>query len=441
MITKDLKPIPNYIVDKIRKLDIENRLLGNNNTTYYSYMTKFKGDLTQVVVACKTKDKQWLCKQIVVRSVHSDICYVRDIEYSLFGYTTGWYYQGITNNKRRYDDKQWYDAQDKYYNVYSPIINKRYILKQPQYKYSAVDKYPYLDIIKYLRIYEQYPQAEYLLKMDLPQFATNKTILKQISKDRNFRKWIIKNKEVLQNKYGNYPFFTARVILNAYKKNIPLCKEQYLDRRIRELNEDYTFKYRLQEIINNNEIITLIDYLDQNQIDLNTYWDYISACKNLNLDMTQEIKFPKDFKRLHDLRIDEYQKAKLLADEKERKELYKTFKQVAKKYLSLQRELDEDYIVVIAKSPADLIKEGNALDHCVGKMNYDQKFAREETLIFFVRNKDNPKTPFVTLEYSLTNHKILQCYAQKDSKPTDNVLNFVNKKWLPYANRKIKKVA
>ena len=42
MITKDLKPIPNYIVNKIRKLDDENRLLGNNGTTYYSYFTKFK---------------------------------------------------------------------------------------------------------------------------------------------------------------------------------------------------------------------------------------------------------------------------------------------------------------------------------------------------------------------------------------------------------------
>ena len=74
-------------------------------------------------------------------------------------------------------------------------------------------------------------------------------------------------------------------------------------------------------------------------------------------------------------------------------------------------------------------------------MNYDQKFAREESLIFFVRDKNNINKPYVTMEYSLINHKILQCYAQKDSKPTDKVLNFVNKKWLPYANRKIKKVA
>ena len=73
-------------------------------------------------------------------------------------------------------------------------------------------------------------------------------------------------------------------------------------------------------------------------------------------------------------------------------------------------------------------------------MNYDQKFAREESLIFFVRNKDSIETPFVTLEYSLTNHKILQCYADHDTKPEENVFDFVNNVWLPYANRKLSKI-
>ena len=36
--------------------------------------------------------------------------------------------------------------------------------------------------------------------------------------------------------------------------------------------------------------------------------------------------------------------------------------------------------------------------------------------------------------------KILQCYGDKDSKPADEVLNFANKIWLPYANRKLKKM-
>lgn len=98
------------------------------------------------------------------------------------------------------------------------------------------------------------------------------------------------------------------------------------------------------------------------------------------------------------------------------------------------------FVVVIARSPQDLINEGEILHHCVGRMNYDQKFVREESLIFFIRDKQNPTIPFVTMEYSLSQRKILQCYGDHDKKPTDNVMEFAIKKWLPYANKQLKKL-
>ena len=439
MITKELKPIPKHIIEKIKKLDSKCRLMGHNGTTYYSYFTKFKGDLTQITVACKTKNKQWLCKQIVVRPLHSKDCYVKDIEYSLFGYSTGWYYRGIGcyNQTTNYD--KWCKAETKYYNVVNEVVNKSYILKQSQYKYSAINKYPYWDLIKYLRIYEEYPQAEYLVKMELSHFATNKSILKIIGKDKKFRKWIMTNKEVLQNKYGNYDYISSSEIIYAYKHNINITESQKRKRIMRELDEDYNFRNHLKDIINKEEIMKFYNYLEKYNIDCSSYWDYINACQYLGLDIEQN-KYPKDFNRTHDIRIAEYDKAKLLADKKQRKELYENFKQVANKYLSLQRNLNEDYVVVIAKSPGELIKEGKALDHCVGRMNYDQKFAREESLIFFIRNKEDIDKPFVTMEYSLKTNKILQCYAKHNRKPEIEVQDFVNKKWLPYANRKLKKL-
>ena len=100
----------------------------------------------------------------------------------------------------------------------------------------------------------------------------------------------------------------------------------------------------------------------------------------------------------------------------------------------------EPLICLIAKSPADLIREGKILDHCVGRMNYDQRFIREESLIFFIRTKEQPNTPFVTLEFSLKTHKVLQCYGEHDHKPNDNVLHYVNKVWLPYANKHLKQI-
>ena len=117
------------------------------------------------------------------------------------------------------------------------------------------------------------------------------------------------------------------------------------------------------------------------------------------------------------------------------------FIDVAKKYMPLQRNMKEPFICIIAKSPDDLVKEGEFLNHCVGRMNYDQRMAKEQSLIFFIRKPSEPNKPFVTVEYSLENHKVLQCQGKNHSKPADEVLEYVNKKWLPYANRKLKKLA
>ena len=151
--------------------------------------------------------------------------------------------------------------------------------------------------------------------------------------------------------------------------------------------------------------------------------------------------FPHDFQRWHDIRIDEYRTAKAIIDEEKRQEFYAEFAKIAEKYLPLQRQRKEDFIVLIAKSPADLIQEGNSLHHCVGKMNYDQRFVREQSLIFFLRNVAEPDIPYVTIEYSLQSHKVLQCYGNMNCKPDEKTLDFINNKWLPYANRKLKQIA
>ena len=436
---KDIKPIPKYIAQMIKNKDKNY----SNYVRFYAYYTTIKKELVKITVACKNFEKQWFCKQVAVHGVHSDTCYVKDMEYSLMGFSVGWYKQGISQEKRNYyDDDRWQTAEDKYYDPIAPIVNRKYPLKFEAYKYSCVDKYPYADAIKYLRIYEQYPETEYLMKLGLYHLATNKSILKKARKDKAFRKWLIANAEPLKNEYGNYGYYSGKTILFSYKENLSIVEGLKIAIAKDELLKDYNYKNYVSEIIPASEILDFLNYLDKQKTGISSYADYLRACQYLHLDMTlPKNKYPKDFKHWHDVRIDEYHTAQALEDEKKRKELYKQFTQIANKYSLLERNMNDDYAVIIAKSPTDLIKEGKKLNHCVGRMNYDQKFAREESLIFFVRNKDDLKTPFVTLEYSLQNHKVLQCYGYKDTKPTEQVLEFVNKKWLPYANRKIRKIA
>ena len=130
-----------------------------------------------------------------------------------------------------------------------------------------------------------------------------------------------------------------------------------------------------------------------------------------------------------------------MKDTEERKALYEKFSAVASKYLGLEYDKKSVYIAIIAQKPSDLTREGELLHHCVGRMGYDQKFAREESLIFFIRTREQPDVPLVTVEYSLKNKKVLQCYGDHDSRPNESIMQFVNKKWLPYANRKLKQIA
>ena len=437
-----IKPIPKAIIAKIRKLDETRRNGDESFTTYYSYLAKINKDLVKITVACKMKQRQWFCKQVAVHAVNSDIGFVKDIEYSLFGYNVGWYNEGLSSARKHYNNGVWYEVESKYYNLQTPVVNKKYALTFSEYKYSAIDKYPYRDILKYLRIYKDNPQVEYLVKLGLSHFATNKTLVKLIGKNKNFRKWIIQNKEVLQNKYGFYGYITAKIIKTAYKEKISIPESQQIHKIIKNIKEHYQYEL-IAEVIPKKEMIKFADYLNRQKTDCNSYIDYIIACKKLNIDLTvNQNKYPSNFDKWHDKRIEQYHEVKAKEDREARKELYEKFEKIASKYLPLERTLiADDYVCIIAKSPKQLIYEGEKLNHCVGRMNYDQKFANEETLIFFVRNKLAPNTPFVTVEYSLISHKVLQCYAKHNAKPDDNVLEFVNKKWLPYANRKIKKIA
>ncbi len=435
MKIEKIKPIPKYIEKKIKAIDKAYPVRGR--TRFYAYLTRNDGELVKVTVAVKEKKNKWCCKQVAVHGVHSDKCYVKDMEFTYVGgYIVGWYAEGFGKHKPWYEDGCWGWTDDKLFDPYAPIVNRDYILQHfPEYKYSAVESYTGIDVFKYLRLYEQYPQIEYLTKLGLHNLAMSKQILKLCGKDKRFRKWLAHNRYTL-NKSSLY----IPVVLQAYKKNLNVLELQtYYSAKLK-LSKDWLLEPL--RIAFKNDFETLIRYLINKGTNAYTYWDYWTACTHLGLDMNEEKnRYPHDFKRWHDIRIDEYHTLQAKEDEQKRKDLYEKFAKVAEKYLALQYEKRADYVVIIAHNPNDLVTEGRALEHCVGRMNYDQKFAREESLIFFIRTKEHPDVPLVTVEYSPSQKRILQCYGKKDNKPNESILNFVNKKWLPFANRQIKKLA
>ena len=436
MKIEKIRPIPKYIIKEIKKADDQNKGCVPGRTRFYSYLTKNDGELVKVTVAVKTRYKQWLYKQVAVHGLNSDICYVKDmVFYYISGYQVGWYEQGLQNGQRWYESTEWGYADDKYFDPFAPIVNREYLDKFPEYKYSAVNLYRGVDILKYLRYYKQYPQIEYLMKAGLSDYAFSTQILKEIGKNKRFCKWLMKNRaEIMQNGYY------VDIILRAFRTNKPVADLQAYKKYRMQLSKEAELK-ELRTFFK-NDLEKFVLYIRSQNTNPYSYRDYLRACNYLGLDMSEnKNRYPHDFKRWHDIRIDEYNTAKALKDEQERKEFYEKFAAVASKYLGLEYDRKSVYIAIIAQKPSDLTREGELLHHCVGRMGYDQKFAREESLIFFIRTREQPDVPLVTVEYSLKNKKVLQCYGDHDSKPDDCVMEFVNKKWLPYANRKLKQIA
>lgn len=422
------------MVKKIKRYDTQNNPTPSGHTRYYAYLTKNDKELVKVTVAVRNKYKKWYCKQVAVHGIYSEDCFVKDMTYFYIGgYITGWHYEGLTKYPKWYESEEWETAKDKYYDPFAPIINKEFLAKFPEYKYSAYELYESVDILQYLRLYEKYPQTEYMLKIGVSShYVKSKQILRKVEKDKRFRKWLSINRNEL-----NSNIYYVSTILTSYSQNKPLKEIQLAETTKKTLQADRTFK-PIREMLN-GDYNKYCAYIGKQQITNRLYLDYLNACNYLNLDMSEDKnKFPHDFKYWHDVRIDEYSTAKALKDEQERKELYSQFSGVAEKYSPLQKK--DKYCVVIAKSPAELTREGEKLHHCVGRMGYDQKFVREETLIFFIRSPQDIDEPFVTLEYSIKQKKVLQCYANYNSTPPEEVNKYIKNIWLPYANKTLKKI-
>lgn len=435
MKPEKIKPIPKYIQKMIYKADLKRHPEQNGNIRFYAYLTRNSGELVKMTVAVKNRYSKWHCKQVAMHGLHSEKCWVKDMAFHyIAGYTVGWFEEGLTRVKNWWESKEWGYATDKMFDPYAPIVNIDYLTRYPEFKYSAYELYNDVDIIRYLRVFEKHPGVEMLVKLGLQKFTKNITIIRKCESDKTFRKWIFKSAEELRTKKCY-----VSAIIRAYKKQIPLSEAQNLEYIQKSLMSK---DYKAIRLAISKDYIGFQNYIHEQKISYYQYKDYAEACLYLGLDMTlSKNRYPHEFRKWHNIRIDQYATKKALERAEKEKEFVEKFAAVANKYLPLQRIGKEDYIIIIAKSPVELVKEGSSLNHCVGRMNYDQKMVREETLIFFIRKKDEPETPLATLEYSLSKKKVLQCYGDSDTKPEDAICTFVYNKWLPYANRKLNKIA
>lgn len=154
------------------------------------------------------------------------------------------------------------------------------------------------------------------------------------------------------------------------------------------------------------------------------YFDYAGWLEKMDYDMRNEFNlFPKEFKKAHDEMSKQYMKFK----DKQAREETKRFNRLLAKMKKETGEVEamkldiQGMFIRLPNRLEELKAEGEALHHCVG--TYMEKVRKGETMIFFIRKKEEPDKPFYTLEWK---GRVLQCRGSHNCDMTPEVKAFVN---------------
>lgn len=413
---------PIYLVDKIKEIATSGWY--SNFYKYTAYDEKIKEFCTHTYAVNVTKSKGVRVQEIV-REFETKPTIWRNAYYSSYGCYRGFHavwkktkYSYFTYYDCECEDEwsempQWLDDKGvpSYYHELS--TPEEIIANDLSLRYFAWTPKSKVNFIKYIRLYRQYPIGEMLMKLQLYRFCESEKALKTVSDNKRFRKWLFSNHKECKG-------LSFTTCYNSFKKNPDASVSDYYN----------SLQYRIfcgKEVAKNNTEIynqilqyttqeKLYSYLKNNNINNTTYFDYIKACQFLRLDFNDtKVLYPHNFNEMHDMYVAQYHDLKNKEEAQKFEEISKKMLAVAEKYHFLEYA-GNDYLIINAKSKIDLLDESTMLGHCVGRMDYDKRQTKEESIICFLRKVDDIETSFVTIELSLKDYHIKQCYGKNNSK-------------------------
>lgn len=296
-------------------------------------------------------------------------------------------------------------------------------------KYSLAEKFADGFIIEFLRIYCKHPNIEYLLKSRYyPIIETYSgfwggkrsiSVSQEINwKSNNLLKMLNLNRTEFFMLKGNESYYESYI---RWREIFPKLKPYDL------LSLAKVFRYEhgtLNYLCNETGLKPhrIANYLNENNINMHDYYDYIGQCRKLDYDMHDtSISMPHDFHAMHERLSDII-----------------SFQATEKLRISFMEHYNERKILeynegnLFIRQPDDyeeIVKEGKILRHCVG--GYAERHSNGALNIMFIRTKSNPDVPFYTAEIS-KNGVIVQVRGFKNSNMTPDVEKFIGnyKKYL-----------
>lgn len=160
-------------------------------------------------------------------------------------------------------------------------------------------------------------------------------------------------------------------------------------------------------------------YIEGMNITLEDFADHMELMVRLGIPLKKQYLYPKDFVQVHSEEIE----ADILKNDKISEEIQQKFKKTYSKWKQIAGGVamqDAEYTVVFPTDCADIKTEGRILHHCVG--NYAERAAAGETVILFMRKKDNVQRRLYTMEYQ--NGALVQIRGACNSAPETRAREF-----------------
>jgi hypothetical protein len=391
-----------------------------NRNRFYLYLLPVENDMEIHTVACRA-DKRGVVaiKEVARDSVDDPWIYFTDVAFcGMGGYVVNWHKEGV-GPERPWDYKGHWESETYglrcMWKIHGPLVNPEALQAHPRFKYCAYNA-ACGHILDYLKVYAKHPQIELLSKAGLERFGCKVGFVQQMKADKGLSRFVLQNLEEIKS-----VAWGVDVIRKAYKDGTSL---QAAGSAIAARHEFKSFGGGLPKQI---DAVKALDYIKAQRTNSYQFAHYIRAVATLGLDLADSKNvFPHHFKQRNQIITDQLAEHKRRENAKLAVEQDTLIASAAKRFAKLERS-GSSFRMRLPRCTADLVREGQRLHNCLGDGHYAAKMARGETAIAFVRRSTRPSAAFVAVEFVPHSKKLLQCYAAKNSRPSQQVLFFVNR--------------
>jgi len=284
----------------------------------------------------------------------------------------------------------------------------------------ASTKYPF-DTSRYLGLYKNHNDIRFLIDNKL--FSL---VVEALDRSWQADKITVDFMKIVKACKGYFPLFREigisidEIVMIGMCIGRPLKKDVLLRIRSLDLVSDMPriLKYASAEKAVNYVEKNIPPDNKRNARNVLIIWlDYLNMAEEAGYDMSSSfVLFPRQLQREHDRFQTERIAAQNLAYDESIREM---FVEVSQK-VSFS---DDDFFIRPPVNAAEICGEAVELRHCVDR--YIKQVALNQTMILFLRRKEEPQKPFYTVE--LCNNEVRQCRGLCNVDATEIVKAFVDK--------------